>query len=233
MHKILKVRYYWPTLFRDAHAHVRKCEECQKSVGREKRPTLPLQPVGVQNSFQQWGVDVIGEIHPASSGQHNYIITTTNYFTRWSEAAVLRQINENQVIAFLIENIISRFGIPNYIVFDNAKYFSSIKMTEFALEYGIKLKHSANYYPQGNGLAESTNKNLVNIIKKTMDQNQRNWHAKLLLALWDDRITPKESIKKSPLFLVYGQEAILPTHIFFPLLQLSQSMQVEKCPIMQ
>ena len=146
---------------------------------------------------------------------------------------MLRQINENQVITFLTENIISKIGIPNYIVFDNAKYFSSLKLTEFALEYGIKLKHFANYYPHGNGLDESMNKNVVNIIKKIVDQNPRNWHAKLPLALWDDQITPKASIKNSPFFLVYGQEAILPTHIFLPSLELSQSVQVTECPIMQ
>ena len=116
---------------------------------------------------------MIGEIHPASLGQHKYIITATDYFTRWSEATTLRQVNKNQVIAFLTENIISRFGIPDFIAFDNAKYFSLIKLTKFALEYGIKLKHSTNYYPQGNGLAESTNKNLINIIKKTIDQNPK------------------------------------------------------------
>ena len=130
------------------------------------------------------------------------------------------------MIAFLTENIISRFGIPDSIVFDNAKYFWSIKLTKFSLEYGIKLKHSTNYYPPGNGLAESTNKNLVNIIKKTMDQDPQSWHAKLPLALWDDRITPKASIKNSPFFLVYGPKTILPTHIFFPSLQLSRSVQV-------
>ena len=136
----------------------------------------------------------------------------------------LRQINKNQVIAFLTENIISRFGIPDYIVFYNAKYFLSLKLTEFALEYGIKLKHSANHYPWGFGLAESMNKNLVNIIKKIVDQKPRNWHAKLSLALWVDSITPKASIKNSPFFLVYGKEEILPTHIFFPSLQLYQSV---------
>ena len=104
---------------------------------------------------------------------------------------MLREINANQVITFLTENIISRLCIPNFVIFDNAKYFSSIKLIEFALEYGIKLKHSANYYPQGNGLVKSTNKNLVNIIKKTINQHPRNWHAKLPLALWADRITPK------------------------------------------
>lgn len=51
--------------------------------------------------------------------------------------------------------------------------------------------------------------------------------------MWVDRITPKASIKNSPFFLVYGQEAILPTHIFLSSLQFSQSVQESKCPIMQ
>ena len=60
---------------------------------------------------------------------------------------------------------------------------------EFALKRGFKLKYSANYYPQGNGLAESTNKNLIKIIKITIDQNQKNRHKSLIFALWADLIT--------------------------------------------
>ena len=51
-YKILKEGYYWPTLFKDTHAHVRRCKEFQKLVGREKRLAFPLQPVGVENPFQ-------------------------------------------------------------------------------------------------------------------------------------------------------------------------------------
>ena len=40
-------------------------------------------------------------------------------------------------------------------------------MTAFANEKCIKLHYSTNYYPQGNGLAESTNKNLIRILKKS------------------------------------------------------------------
>ena len=68
-------------------------------------------------------------------------------------------------------NLVARFGVPNCLVFDNAKYFSSFKIVEFALKYNINLKYSANYYPQGNGVAESTNKNLLQIIKKTIAHN--------------------------------------------------------------
>ena len=72
-------------------------------------------------------------------------------------------MNEDAVIDFLQENIMTRFGVPIYLVFDNASYFSSIKLTKFANEKGMKLDYSANYYPLGNGLAESTNKNLIKI----------------------------------------------------------------------
>jgi hypothetical protein len=94
-------------------------------------------------------------------------------------------------------------------------------MSEFALEKGIKLNYSASYYPQGNGLAESTNKNLIKIIKRTVVENHKNWHNALLNALWADRVTPKAVVGNSPFFLVYGREATLPPHILLPSLQLS------------
>ena len=39
---------------------------------------------------------------------------------------------------------------------------------EFAIKRGNKLKYASNYYPQGNGLAESTNKN--------SHQNHKKYH---------------------------------------------------------
>jgi hypothetical protein len=35
-HKILRVGYYWPTLFRDVHTYTRNCKTCQMSAEREK-----------------------------------------------------------------------------------------------------------------------------------------------------------------------------------------------------
>jgi len=171
-HKILRVDHYWPTLFKDAHAHVRKCDICQRCSGRQPKAAAPLKPVMITEPFEQWGLDIIGEIKPNSSLQHKYILTTTDYFTRWVEAVPLRKVNEDEVINFLQDHIMTRFGVPSSLVFDNAKYFSSIKITVFAHEKGIKLHYSANYYPQGNGLAESSNKNLIRILKKTIIENQ-------------------------------------------------------------
>lgn len=82
------------------------------------------------------------------------------------------------------------------------------------------MKYSVNYYPQGNGLVESTNKNLIRIIKRTIGQNHRNWHKALTFSLWEDGITQKASIGSSPFALVYGKEVVLPTNIAIPSLSL-------------
>ncbi|KAH9324293.1 hypothetical protein KI387_004471, partial [Taxus chinensis] len=81
---------------------------------------------------------------------------------------------------------------------------------------------SSNYYPQGNDLAESTNENLIRIVKRTMDVNQRQWHTKLRNSLWADTITMKKSISTSPYKLVYGKEARIPLS-----LELAQQLDFE------
>lgn len=85
-------------------------------------------------SFQQWGLDVIGDITPNSSQQHKYILTATDYFTRWTEAIPLRKLNEDEVISFIKKFIINRYGIPDALIFDNASYFSSLKLTQFSID---------------------------------------------------------------------------------------------------
>ena len=135
--KVLRVGYYWPTLFKDAHAHAQKCEIFHVNVGRERRPAFPLQPILIENPFKQWGLDVVGEINRNSSKLHKYILTATDYFSKWTEAIHLKVINDTELVQFLQWNIVTRFGVPNYLVFDNAKYFSSLKIVEFSLKYNI------------------------------------------------------------------------------------------------
>jgi transposase InsO family protein len=134
---------------------------------------------------------------------------------KWEEVIPLTHVNEKVVIQFIEQQLITRFGMPFILVFDNATYFSSTLLREISLDKGIIIKCSPNYYPQGNGVAESTNKNLVKKLNKTVAENHRNWHSSLHNSLWEDRVTPKEAIGKSPYFLVYGQEAILPNGFYF------------------
>ena len=82
---------------------------------------------------------MVGEINMNSLKLHKYILTTTNYFSKWTKEIPLKVINDTEVIQFLQWNIVTRFGVPNYLVFDNAKYFSSLKIVEFDLKYNINI----------------------------------------------------------------------------------------------
>ena len=95
---------------------------------------------------------------------------------------------------FLEEHILSRFGVPRKIITDNAPAFKYKKMVEFCFKYQIQLGHSTTYYPQGNGLEESSNKSLMRIIKKSLQDNKKASHTKLIHALWVDRINVKKSV---------------------------------------
>ena len=135
--KILKAGYYWPSLFSNVYAKIKACIPCQKFEGKHKLLPLPLIPISVEAPFQQWGLDFIGEIHPPSSGQHKWIITTTNYFTKWIESIPTRNTTDAVIIKFLLENIISRFGCLQRLVTDNAQAFKSTKLENFCQNYNI------------------------------------------------------------------------------------------------
>ena len=74
---------------------------------------------------------------------------------------------------FLYENIFSRFGFLVRLVNDNAPDFKAVELIKMCESMGIQLVHSTSYYPQGNGLAESSNKSLVRIIRKLLETNKK------------------------------------------------------------
>jgi hypothetical protein len=159
-------------LFADVHKKATSCHKCYIFEGKRKKFPLPLKQISVEAPFQQWVLDFIEEIHPPSSGQHKWILTATDYFSKWIEVVPSKQATDVVIIKFLVTNILSQFGLPRKIITDNAATFKSKKMIEFCSKYQITLGHSTTYYPKGNGLAESSNKSLVNIIKKMLQEKK-------------------------------------------------------------
>ena len=88
-------------------------------------------------------------------------------------------------------------------VTDNAPPFKSKNIINFCHKYIIILNHSTTYYPQGNGIAKSSNKILVRIIQKLLEEKKRAWHTKIKYALWEDKISTKRAIGMPPFKLVY------------------------------
>jgi hypothetical protein len=81
---------------------------------------------------------------------------------------------------------------------------------DFVESLKIKLLSCLPYYAQTNGQAKSSNKTLIKLSKKKIEENPKRWHQVLSEALQAHRISKHSAIKVTPFELVYGQEAILP-----------------------
>jgi hypothetical protein len=100
-------------------------------------------------------------------------------------------------------------------------------MVSFFQKYNIVLGHSTTYYPQGNGLVESSNKSLINIINKVLRKNTKFWHVHLKYSLWENRIGTKKSIGNYPFQMVYGTDIVLPINLALPVMKIWQGEKEE------
>jgi dihydroneopterin aldolase len=158
-------------------------------------------------------VDFIGKIHPPSVKGHCFVIVATDYFTKWTEAIPLKNMTHKEVIGFITEHIIHRFGIPQTLTTDQGSSFVAKEVRDFVNYYGIRLLNSSPYYAQANGQAESSNKTLVKLIKKKIEDNPKRRHEVLSEALWAHRISRHGASKVTLFELVYGQEVVLPVEV--------------------
>ena len=69
----------------------------------------------------------------------------------------MRSVPSKDVISFVKEHIIHRFGIPQTITTDGGSVFISEEFRKFADGTGFKLIRSSPYYAQANGQAEASN----------------------------------------------------------------------------
>jgi transposase InsO family protein len=204
---------YWPTMLKDCFKYYKGCEACQKFGKAQSAPASMLHPIVKPWPLRGWGLDFIGEIHPSSTKGHRFVLMATDYFTKWVEVVPLKNMTHREVISFVLEHIVHRFGKPQTLMTDQGASFMSHQFREFAASLRIKLLNSSPYYTQANGQAEASNKILIGLIKKKIEEKPRRWHEVLSEALWAYRVLKHGAIKVTPFELVCGQEAVLPVEL--------------------
>jgi hypothetical protein len=90
-------------------------------------------------------------------------------------------------------------------------HISLISLSEsYLAEHGVKHNVATPYHPQASGQAETSNKQIKNILQKTVVEMGKGWKDKLPDALWAYRTAYKTPIGMSPYQLVYGKTYHLP-----------------------
>lgn len=92
-HRALTQGYWWPTMEVDAVKYTKHCMNCQQFTPNIHQPAAPLQPLKSLWPFTQWGLDIVRSLTTASGG-FKFLITATDYFTKWVEAESLVTIED-------------------------------------------------------------------------------------------------------------------------------------------
>ncbi|KAD6454283.1 hypothetical protein E3N88_08989 [Mikania micrantha] len=187
--KILRTGYFWPTMRRDAMSYSQKCDACQRHSNIIHQPAEPLHPIVSSWPFMKCGMDIVGKL-PKAPGGKVFMLAMTDYFSKWIEAEAFVKVRE--------------------------KEFIGKRTTNFCESWGIKMITSSPVHPQANGQAESSNKIIINNLKKKLGSKKGNWAEELPFVLWTDRTTTKNATGQTPFSLVYGSEVVLPTEMVVP-----------------
>uniref|UniRef100_A0A2N9G212 RNA-directed DNA polymerase n=1 Tax=Fagus sylvatica TaxID=28930 RepID=A0A2N9G212_FAGSY len=170
-HRAIGQGYWWPYMQKDAAQYVRRCEKCQLFTPAIHKPASQLNSISSPWPFAQWGLDLVGPL-PRAIGNRQWLIVATDYFTKWVEAEPLARITDSESRKFVWKSIITRFGIPKCLISDNGIQFDSGPFKKYCSDFGIRNHFSSLAYPQGNGQAESSNKIILNGIKKRLERSQ-------------------------------------------------------------
>ncbi|GJZ71924.1 reverse transcriptase domain-containing protein [Tanacetum coccineum] len=208
--KVFDSGFYWPTIYKDAHDLVTRCDTCQRQGKISQRDEMPQNSIQVCEIFDVWGIDFMGPF-PSSRG-NKYILVAVDYLSKWVEAKAL-PTNDARVVCKFLKSLFARFGAPRAIISDRGTHFCNDQFAKVMLKYGVTHRLSTAYHPQTSGQVEVSNRGLKRILERTVGENRASWSDKLDDALWAFRTAYKTPIGCTPYKLVYEKACHLPIEL--------------------
>ena len=128
----------------DCVKFVRHCEKCQLHADKIHAPASSLHPLSSPWPFSMWAFDVVGPLSETGSEapkRKSFILTATEYYTKWAEAEAFAEIKATTVVKFIKINIIARFGVPKVIIMDNRPQFIFQELQGMCDKYWCRTTH--------------------------------------------------------------------------------------------
>ena len=203
----IQQRYYWPGCHNDVKVYVAGCEKCCKRKNPIPSKHAPMQVVRSGLPMERIAVDIAGEF-PVTERGNKYILVIQDYFTKWVECFPMPDMRSSTVAKIMVDEVISRFGIPHTIHSDQGRQFESNLFRYMCRLLQIEKTRTTAYHPQSDGMVERFNRTLASMVSMFVNDNHSDWDELLPYLSMAYRATEHETTGMSPNLLMLGRELL-------------------------
>ena len=204
----VKRNYYWPGMYRYIVRYVRKCVTCQTHKVEQQRAAGYMGTRVVENPWTLVATDLMGPL-PRSKKGYSFILVFQDLFTKWVECIPLRKASGEAIIEAFLSKVVYRWGVPKFLISDNAGQYVNDIMKRLANQLGTTLSHTPPYHPQANPV-ERVNRVMKTMIACYVEGNHQSWDQHLDAFMFALNTSVHESTGYTPALLNYGRELEVP-----------------------
>ena len=205
-------KYYWYEMREDIDIWISQCEICGANKPPQKSSRAPLGKMPVGAPLDRLATDILGPL-PLTPRGHRYILTVTDYFTKWVEIFPVKDQTAITCAQILLNEVISRYGCPLSIHSDQGRCYESEIFKELCKLLEIRKTRTSPRNPKCNGQTERFNRSIISMIKSYLRGEQTDWDVNLGCLAGAYRASPHESTGLTPNLLMLGREVRLPFEI--------------------
>ena len=154
-------------------------------------------------AWSQIGMDFIESL-PISEGSDT-ILVVVDRLTKFSHFIPLKHpFSAVEVAKLFLTHIFRLHGLPDVIVSDRDKLFTSLFWQELFRLVGTRLNLSSTYHPQSQ--SECVNQRVETYLRCMTNDRSQKWKSWLSLAEWWYNTNYHTSLKMTPFEVLYGYQ---------------------------
>lgn len=199
----IREKYYWPFMSKDVKKFVENCDRCKasKSVTQITRPPIQSQRAAPY-PWHTVSLDLMERL-PRSREGFTHLLVITDWFSKMVLTRPLRTTGAKAICEFVEDRVFLLWGVPKFLISDNAKSFKSNEMKQLLEKYKVTHKLNAAHHPQHNP-TERVNKVIGASLRTLLGDNQRDWVKFVPRITAAINSAVHESTKFSPYFINFG-----------------------------
>lgn len=206
------MKFHSPGMYSDIKNYCASFISCNKRKTSAHLKPAPLQRFqAIQLPFELCSIDIVGPL-PTTLHGNKYLLTFTDYFTKYVEAIPIPDQKADTIACAFVEKIIVNHGVPQKLLTDRGANLIGKIMKEVCEILHIPRLQTTSYHAPTNGQIERWHKTFgdIGLVSHYVNKAHTDWDQFVPFALLAYRSVPHASTGETPFFLTHGRDIDLP-----------------------